>query len=98
MERVGDCAHIADAAQQPVQKDRTVRIGSRRRGRYLVAKEKERDWDKEMRQVDKLLAKLPDAEPTLGRGVPTVPVSPRPAVGGAPGTLQPGPARGRAWI
>ena len=57
-----------------------------------------------MREVDKLLAKLPDADPTLGRGVPTVPVSPRPAVGGvggagaAPGAFHPGPARGRAWL
>jgi len=39
---------------------------------------KERDWDREMREVDKLLAKLPEADPTLGRGVPTVPVSPHP--------------------
>jgi len=37
----------------------------------VVDKEKERDWDREMREVDKLLAKLPDADPTLGRGVPT---------------------------
>lgn len=60
---------------------------------------KERDWDREMREVDKLLAKLPEAEPTLGRGVPTVPVSPRPSVGGAPGVVHPaGPARGRAWV
>ena len=61
---------------------------------------KERDWDREMREVDKLLAKLPEADPTLGRGVPTVPVS-RPAVGGAAasGGFQPtGPARGRAWL
>ena len=42
--------------------------------------DKERDWDREMREVDKLLAKLPDADPTLGRpiqkpqsGIPTVP-------------------------
>jgi hypothetical protein len=71
-----------------------------------MAKEKdhkERDWDREMREVDKLLAKLPDAEPTLGRGVPTVPVSPRPATSGvagaSPGAFQPaGPARGRAWL
>ncbi len=66
-----------------------------------MAKEKERDWDREMREVDKLLAKLPEAEPTLGRGVPTVPVSPRPPVGSVPdsGGFQPtGPARGRAWI
>jgi hypothetical protein len=70
-----------------------------------VAKEKdqkERDWDKEMAQVDRLLAKLPDADPTLGRGVPTVPVSPRSAVGGGAAVGSPtthtGPARGRAWI
>ena len=62
--------------------------------------QKERDWDREMREVDKLLAKLPEAEPTLGRGVPTVPVSPRPAVGGAAGGAMsmPGPARGKAWV
>ena len=34
---------------------------------------KDRDWDREMREVDKLLAKLPEADPTLGRGAPTVP-------------------------
>lgn len=64
--------------------------------------QKERDWDREMREVDKLLAKLPDADPSLGRGVPTVPVSPRPAAGAAPvgaGALhQTEPARGRAWL
>jgi hypothetical protein len=63
--------------------------------------QKERDWDREMREVDKLLAKLPDADPTLGRGVPTVPVSPRPAVtGGVTGSssIYAGPARGRAWL
>ncbi len=62
--------------------------------------QKERDWDREMREVDKLLAKLPDAEPTLVRGVPTVPVSPRPSAGGvaSSGGFQPGPARGRAWL
>lgn len=54
---------------------------------------KERDWDREMREVDKLLAKLPEADPTLGRGVPTVPVSPRPVAGGAPA-----PVSGRAWV
>lgn len=70
-----------------------------------MAKEKdskERDWDREMREVDKLLAKLPEADPTLGRGVPTVPVSRRPAVGGiSPGggtTDVAGPARGKAWV
>ena len=70
-----------------------------------MAKEKdpkERDWDREMREVDKLLAKLPDADPTLGRNMPTVPVSPRPAVGGVagagPSPWHAGPARGRAWL
>jgi hypothetical protein len=29
--------------------------------------EKGRDWDKEMAEVDRLLKKLPDADPTLGR-------------------------------
>jgi len=71
-----------------------------------VAKDKdpkERDWDREMREVDKLLAKLPDADPSLGRGVPTVPVSPRPGAGMAqptagPGAVHMGPARGKAWV
>ena len=58
--------------------------------------QKERDWEREMREVDKLLAKLPEADPTLGRGVPTVPVSPRPGIGGS--VLPAGPARGRAWV
>jgi len=34
---------------------------------------KDRDWDREMREVDKLLAKLPDTDPMLGHGAPTVP-------------------------
>jgi hypothetical protein len=69
-----------------------------------VAKEKDpkdRDWDREMREVDKLLARLPDADPTLGRGVPTVPVSPRAGVGptATPGAAHmAGPARGKAWL
>ena len=57
-----------------------------------MAKEKERDWDREMREVDKLLAKLPEADPMLERGVPTVPVHPRQPV--APQ----GAARGREWL
>jgi hypothetical protein len=36
----------------------------------VTGKEKERDWDREMAEVDKLLAKLPEADPTLGRGAP----------------------------
>ena len=46
----------------------------------MADREKDRDWDREMREVDKLLAKLPEADPTLGRGVPTA----RPAHGGSP--------------
>jgi hypothetical protein len=59
--------------------------------------QKDRDWDREMREVDRLLAKLPDADPTLGRGVPTVPVSPRAGHGAVHGTGI-GPARGGAWV
>lgn len=40
-------------------------MGSPRGG---VVVEKERDWDKEMAEVDRLLKKLPNADPTLGRG------------------------------
>ena len=62
--------------------------------------QKDRDWDREMREVDKLLAKLPDADPSLGRGVPTVPVSPRPglAAAGSSGAVTAERARGRAWV
>jgi hypothetical protein len=50
----------------------------------VVDKEKDRDWDREMREVDKLLAKLPEADPTLGRaqprtsqgGIPTIRTTP----------------------
>ncbi len=34
----------------------------------MAGTEKERDWDKEMAEVDRLLKKLPEADPTLGRG------------------------------
>jgi len=34
-------------------------------------KERDRDWDKEMKEVDKLLSKLPAADPYLA-GAPTV--------------------------
>ncbi|HXM39393.1 MAG TPA: hypothetical protein VN908_12140 [Gemmatimonadales bacterium] len=62
----------------------------------MADKEKDRDWDREMREVDKLLKKLPEADPTLGRGVPTVPVYPRSPAGHAPD--MPGRARGRDWL
>lgn len=44
-----------------------------------MATERERDWDKEMAEVDRLLKKLPNADPTLGRGA--APTMRRPAVG-----------------
>ena len=46
----------------------------------MVGRDKERDWDREMAEVDKLLAKLPEADPTLGRG-------PRPGAGGGATTV-----------
>lgn len=52
----------------------------------MAGKDKEREWDREMAEVDKLLKKLPEADPTLGRGVPTVPRAPRPA--GPPGAAE----------
>ncbi|MGH7528894.1 MAG: hypothetical protein ACREMN_00780 [Gemmatimonadales bacterium] len=48
----------------------------------MADKEKERDWDREMREVDKLLAKLPDADPMPGRAAP-----PRPPQSGVPTVL-----------
>jgi len=46
-------------------------------------KDKARDWDKELAEVDRLLAKLPHADPTLGRGHPQThkPGSPVPTHG-----------------
>ncbi|HEX4575025.1 MAG TPA: hypothetical protein VH158_07830 [Gemmatimonadales bacterium] len=41
---------------------------------------KERDWDKEMAEVDRLLKKLPDADPSLGRGGGVAPTVKKPAV------------------
>ena len=42
--------------------------------------EKDKDWDKEMAEVDRLLKRLPNADPTLGRG--SQPTARRPAVAG----------------
>jgi hypothetical protein len=36
----------------------------------MAGTEQPRDWDKELAEVDKLLAKLPNADPTLGRSAP----------------------------
>jgi hypothetical protein len=62
---------------------------------------KDRDWDREMREVDKLLAKLPEADPTLGRGAATVPRAyPAPAGQITPHTTGPAGAASRlaTWI
>ena len=69
----------------------------------MAAKEKDfkdRDWDREMREVDKLLAKLPEADPTLGRGAPTVPRAyPAPGVHTPqPGSPAAAGARLTTWI
>ena len=48
--------------------------------------EKERDWDKEMADVDRLLKRLPGADPTLGR-----------ASGGEPTVRKPAAAPGSQW-
>lgn len=36
----------------------------------MAEKERQRDWDRELAEVDKLLARLPNADPSLGRGAP----------------------------
>ena len=42
--------------------------------------DKERDWDKEMAEVDRLLKKLPNADPTLGRGAGYEPTAKKPSL------------------
>src|SRR5256714_12320028 len=64
LECVRDRAHIGYAAQQSLQEDRAVRAGP---GGVVADIDKGRDWDKEMAEVDRLLKKLPAADPTLGR-------------------------------
>ena len=57
----------------------------------------ERDWDKEMAEVDRLLKKLPEADPTLGRAGGGEPTLKRPAV--SPATGIPGaPPTAREWL
>jgi len=48
--------------------------------------EKDRDWDKEMAEVDRLLKKLPLADPTLGRSGGGDPTAKRSAVSAGGGT------------
>src|SRR5207248_2550792 len=95
LECLRNCAHIGDAAQQSLQENRALRVDP---GGVVAGIEKDRNWDKEMAEVDRLLQKLPDADPTLGRGgEPTVR---RPAVArgsvSAPGaTLR---SSGGGWL
>jgi hypothetical protein len=58
-------------------------------------KEKDRDWDKEMREVDRLLAKLPEADPNLVSG--RVPTLKKPVPAAATATSGAGPT-GLEWI
>lgn len=58
-------------------------------------KEKDRDWDQEMREVNRLLAKLPEADPSLVGG--SVPTLRKPAPAAAPGTSPAGPTGGE-WL
>ena len=54
----------------------------------MADKPKERDWDKELREVDRLIAKnLPQADPSLGRNAPVPHAAP-----GAPAHAGPGHA------
>ena len=58
-------------------------------------KHKDRDWDKEMREVDRLLAKLPEADPNLVSG--RVPTLKKPVPVGATPRSDAGPT-GLEWI
>lgn len=49
----------------------------------MTAADKEHDWDKEMAEVDRLLQKLPNAEPALGAGAAPTVRKPAVVVGGA---------------
>jgi len=46
----------------------------------VAGSDKERDWDKEMAEVDRLLKKLPDADPTLGRRAGYEPTAKKPSL------------------
>jgi hypothetical protein len=64
----------------------------------VTDKPKERDWDKEMREVDRLLARLPEADPNLvGGHAPTLKKS-VPAVSGASHSLPAAGPTGLEWI
>lgn len=46
----------------------------------MAGSDKERDWDKEMAEVDRLLKKLPNADPTLGRAASYDPTGKKPSL------------------
>jgi hypothetical protein len=58
-------------------------------------KEKDKDWDHEMREVNRLLAKLPEADPGLVSG--RAPTLRKPVPAAAPGTSPAGPT-GAEWL
>jgi len=67
----------------------------------VAADEKERDWDKEMAEVDRLLKKLPYAEPGLHAGAEPTVRRPSVPAGGAAAGASPGAASratGREWL
>ena len=57
--------------------------------------ERDRNWDKELAEVDKLLSKLPEADPSLGRGAP-VKAGPKGSAPVGPAGRTSGPAG--AWL
>jgi hypothetical protein len=59
-------------------------------------KPKDRDWDKEMREVDRLLAKLPAPDPGLGAGSDPTLRRPVAAIPGAPPAAT--TASGAQWL
>ena len=64
----------------------------------MADKEKDRDWDKEMAEVDRLLKKLPYAEPHPSRIPSSAPSEKRPAVAGEMLALaDAGGGRGATW-
>ncbi len=60
----------------------------------MADRQKERDWDREMAEVDRLLKKLPYADPGLGAG--TGPAAKQPAA--APSLAGPAGPTGMEWL
>lgn len=66
----------------------------------MADKPKERDWDKELAEVDRLIAKnLPQADPSLGHRVPVPHAAPGAPAHGAAGHMLPaGRASAGQWL